>query len=51
MEIGVAHPQNEVRGDPAAVGEFGKAVEDLGFNHILAYDTCLEPFTLIELQL
>ena len=27
------------------------AVEDLGFNHILAYDTCLERFTLIELQL
>lgn len=41
MEIGVAYPQNELRGDPAAVGEFGKAVEDLGFDHILAYDHVL----------
>jgi probable F420-dependent oxidoreductase len=41
MEIGVAYPQNELRGDPAAVGEFGRAVEDLGFDHILAYDHVL----------
>ena len=41
MEIGVAYPQNELRGDPAAVGEFGKAVEDLGFDHVLAYDHVL----------
>ena len=41
MEIGAAYPQNELRGDPAAVGEFGKAVEDLGFDHILAYDHVL----------
>ena len=41
MEIGVAYPQNELRGDPAAVGQFGRAVEDLGFHHILAYDHVL----------
>jgi probable F420-dependent oxidoreductase len=41
MEIGVAFPQTELRGDPAAVREFGTAVEDLGFGHILAYDHVL----------
>lgn len=41
MEIGVAYPQIELRGDPTAVGEFGRAVEDLGFDHILAYDHVL----------
>jgi hypothetical protein len=38
MEIGVAYPQIELRGDPVAVGRFGKTVEDLDFDHILAYD-------------
>ena len=38
MDIGVAYPQIELRGDPVAVGKFGRAVEDLGFDHILAYD-------------
>ena len=41
MEIGVAYPQIELRGDPAAVREFGSAVEGLGFDHILAYDHVL----------
>ena len=41
MEIGVAYPQNELRGDPTAVGDFGRAVEELGFGHILAYDHVL----------
>ena len=41
MDIGVAYPQIELRGDPAAVGEFGRAVEQLGFDHILAYDHVL----------
>jgi probable F420-dependent oxidoreductase len=41
MEIGVAYPQTELQGDPTAVGEFGRAVEDLGFDHILAYDHVL----------
>ena len=38
MEIGVVYPQIELRGDPAAVGDFGRAVEGLGFDHILAYE-------------
>ncbi len=41
MQVGVAYPQNELRGDPAAVRQFGKAVEDLGFDHLLAYDHVL----------
>jgi probable F420-dependent oxidoreductase len=41
MKIGVAYPQIELRGDPAAVRDFGRAAEDLGFDHILAYDHVL----------
>jgi probable F420-dependent oxidoreductase len=41
MKIGVAYPQIELRGDPVAVREFGIAIEDLGFDHILAYDHVL----------
>jgi probable F420-dependent oxidoreductase len=41
MQIGVVYPQNELRGDPTAVGRIGRAVEDLGFDHLLAYDHVL----------
>jgi probable F420-dependent oxidoreductase len=41
MQIGVVYPQNELRGDPSAVGRIGRAVEDLGFDHLLAYDHVL----------
>jgi probable F420-dependent oxidoreductase len=41
MDIGIAYPQNELKGNPTAVGIFGKAVEDAGFDHILAYDHVL----------
>jgi probable F420-dependent oxidoreductase len=41
VEIGVVYPQNELRGDPTAVRRFGSAVEDLGFDHLLAYDHVL----------
>lgn len=41
MEIGIAYPQTELNGDPFAVHRFGKAVEDLGFDHLLAYDHVL----------
>ncbi len=41
MQIGVVYPQYELRGDPAAVGRFGTAVENLGFDHLLAYDHVL----------
>jgi probable F420-dependent oxidoreductase len=41
MQIGVVYPQIELRGDPSAVRLIGKAVEDLGFDHLLAYDHVL----------
>ena len=41
MQIGAVYPQNELRGDPTAVGRMGRAVEDLGFDHLLAYDHVL----------
>lgn len=41
MKIGVVYPQIELRGDPVAVRRIGKAVEDLGFDHLLAYDHVL----------
>ena len=41
MQIGVVYPQTELQGDPAAVRLIGRAVEDLGFDHLLAYDHVL----------
>jgi probable F420-dependent oxidoreductase len=41
MQIGVVYPQIELGGDPAAVRRIGKAVEDLGFDYLLAYDHVL----------
>jgi probable F420-dependent oxidoreductase len=41
LQIGVVYPQNELGGDPSAVRRIGKAVEDLGFSHLLAYDHVL----------
>src|SRR6202163_483082 len=41
MQIGVVYPQIELRGDPDAVRRIGRAVEDLGFDHLLAYDHVL----------
>jgi probable F420-dependent oxidoreductase len=41
MQIGVVYPQTELRGDPAAVRRVGRSVEDLGFDHLLAYDHVL----------
>jgi probable F420-dependent oxidoreductase len=41
MEIGVVYPQTELRGDPTAVRRIGRAVEELGFAHLLAYDHVL----------
>src|SRR3954447_8311199 len=38
MHIGVVYPQTELRGDPIAVRTIATAVEDLGFDHLLAYD-------------
>jgi probable F420-dependent oxidoreductase len=41
MQIGIVYPQTELGGDPAAVGRFGRAVEELGFDHLLAYEHVL----------
>jgi probable F420-dependent oxidoreductase len=41
MQIGVVYPQNELRGDPTAVGRIGRAAQELGFAHLLAYDHVL----------
>jgi probable F420-dependent oxidoreductase len=41
MQIGVVYPQTELHGDPRAVRRIGRAVEDLGFDHLLAYDHVL----------
>ena len=38
MKIGVTYPQTELEGDPIAVRDFGQAVEDLGYDSLLAYD-------------
>ncbi len=41
MHIGAVYPQIELQGDPTAVRRIGRAVEDLGFDYILAYDHVL----------
>lgn len=38
MKIGAVYPQNELRGDPAALDLIGRAVERLGYDHLLMYD-------------
>jgi probable F420-dependent oxidoreductase len=41
VQIGVVYPQIELGGDPSAVRRIGEAVEDLGFDYLLAYDHVL----------
>jgi probable F420-dependent oxidoreductase len=38
LKIGVTFPQNEIGPDPIVLRDYAQAVEDLGFDHILAYD-------------
>src|SRR2546421_9515833 len=38
MQIGVVFPQTEIGPDVGAVRAYGERVEELGFEHILAYD-------------
>lgn len=38
MKIGAAYPQIELGGDPLAVDRIGRAVEALGYDHLLMYD-------------
>jgi len=41
VQIGVVYPQIELGGNPEAVRRIGRAVEELGFDHLLAYDHVL----------
>ena len=41
MKIGVIYPQTELQGDPDAVYRIGRAVEELGYDYLLAYDHVL----------
>jgi probable F420-dependent oxidoreductase len=38
MRYGVVFPQTEIGKDPAAIRDFARAAEELGYEHILAYD-------------
>lgn len=38
MKVGTVFPQTEIGSDPSGVRDYAQAVEDLGYNHILAYD-------------
>jgi probable F420-dependent oxidoreductase len=41
MKYGVVYPQTEFPSDPGAIKDFAQTAEDLGYNHILAYDHVL----------
>lgn len=38
FEIGIVFPQTEIGADPIVIRDFAQAVEDLGFDKLLAYD-------------
>ena len=41
MKIGVTFPQTEIGSDPAVLRDYAQTAEDLGYDHILAYDHVL----------
>jgi probable F420-dependent oxidoreductase len=41
LQIGAVFPQIELGGDPGAVRRIGTGIEDLGFDHLLAYEHVL----------
>jgi probable F420-dependent oxidoreductase len=41
VKVGVVFPQTEIGADPGGVREFARAVQELGFDHLLAYDHVL----------
>jgi probable F420-dependent oxidoreductase len=41
MQIGVVFPQTEIGPDPAGLRAYAHAVQDLGYQHLLAYDHVL----------
>lgn len=38
MRVGVVFPQTEIGSDPAVIKDYAQAAEELGYQHILAYD-------------
>ena len=41
MQVGVTFPQSEIGADPGTIRDYVKAAEDLGYEHLLAYDHVL----------
>jgi probable F420-dependent oxidoreductase len=41
MKIGVIFPQTEIGNSPADIAEFARTAEDLGYDHLVAYDHVL----------
>ena len=41
MRIGAIFPQTEIGNDPAVIRDYAQAVEEMGYQHILAYDHVL----------
>src|SRR5690242_21933585 len=41
MRLGAIFPQTEIGSDPAAVRDYARTVEEMGYQHILAYDHVL----------
>ena len=41
MQVGVVFPQTEIGGDVAGVSHYARAVEQMGYRHLLAYDHVL----------
>jgi alkanesulfonate monooxygenase SsuD/methylene tetrahydromethanopterin reductase-like flavin-dependent oxidoreductase (luciferase family) len=41
MQIGVVIPQTEIGADPAAIREYARTVESLGYRHLVAFDHVL----------
>jgi probable F420-dependent oxidoreductase len=41
VRVGVVFPQTEIGDDPGGVREFAQAVQELGYDHLLAYDHVL----------
>ena len=41
MQVGVTFPQAEIGADPKAIRDYAQAAQDLGYEHLLAYDHVL----------
>src|SRR5262249_15965198 len=41
MHLGTIFPQTEIGTDPAVIGDYARAVEDMGFTHLTVYDHVL----------